>query len=167
MQSRIKRTLNTEISQAVISKRKSLWIRIVSWSMIPLIKKGDRLLVKKVALNILQPGDIICFRKGDSLVAHRIYSLGEKSKKEPVLMTKPDSKNKSCLPVFPKEVLGKAVILEHKSRKFNLSSNLLKTWSIILIASYQLHPLLSVFINASALKLLKLKVTRSIVKKFI
>lgn len=155
MKEKTKRALNIKASQVLISKKHSFWVRIVSWSMVPLVKKGDRLLIKKVTPSILRPGDIICFKRGSFLVTHRIYSISEKPNGKQVFVTKPDSKDKLDLPISSKDILGKVVVLQRRSKNFDLGRKIFKIWGMILITSHRLYPSLSVLINKLVLKILK------------
>lgn len=143
----------------------SFWVRIASWSMAPLIKKGDRLLIRKVDPGTLKPGEIICFKKGNILVTHRIYSMNKRPKKGPFFVIKPDLKDKLDLPVSSKDILGKAVVLQRRAKDFDLNKKIFRLWGMILIISYRIHPVIPVFINELTLKILKTGVARGVFKR--
>lgn len=165
-ENRIQKTLDIEISQALISKKSSSWIKIISWSMSPLIKKGDKLLVKKTNPSLLKKGEIICFKHNNFLVVHRIYDISKGFKRNLVFITKPDSNVAPLISVFSKDVIGKAIVLQRRLKRFNLESGILKEWGTILVRSYQLHPSMSIFVNKFALKALSFRTIKIIFKKF-
>ena len=65
---------------------------IISGSMEPNIKIGDIVITEKVKEN-LEIGDIISYRKGSSVITHRISQIIEKENGEKVYKTKGDNNN--------------------------------------------------------------------------
>ena len=64
----------SELWQEVIVERGTNWGQVVSDSMWPAIKKGDRVLVEKVNWNRIRFGDVIVFRKAGNLTVHRVLA---------------------------------------------------------------------------------------------
>ena len=62
----------SELWQEVVVERGTNWGQVVSESMCPVIKKGDRVLVEKVAWDRIRFGDVIVFRKAGNLTVHRV-----------------------------------------------------------------------------------------------
>lgn len=50
------------------------WLAVSGRSMLPLIRDGDHVLVE-FRPRVLGPGDVIVFRRGEQLVAHRVIRL--------------------------------------------------------------------------------------------
>jgi len=91
-------------------------------SMFPLILGGDYVLVKKVPLETIQPGDAIVFEsEAKAKICHRVVEIKEK---EGVLWFYTQGyKNNSydSHPVRQEKVLGKVVVIKHKSSILELS----------------------------------------------
>jgi signal peptidase I len=64
----------SELWEEVVIERGASWGQVVSNSMWPAIKKGDRVLVERVLWDDLRFGDIIVFRKGETLSVHRVLA---------------------------------------------------------------------------------------------
>jgi len=65
---------------------------IISGSMEPEIQIGDIVITKEVDIEELNLGDIISYRKGESVITHRITKI-EKEDEKIVITTKGDSNN--------------------------------------------------------------------------
>ncbi|MCL6636245.1 MAG: signal peptidase I [Peptococcaceae bacterium] len=82
---------------------------ILSGSMQPGIKKGDIVLMKKVAGEEVRPGDIIQFRQERIYITHRVIGVKE-SKGVKAYQTKGDAnKVPDPDPVYPQQVKGRVV----------------------------------------------------------
>jgi signal peptidase len=66
---------------------------IISGSMEPQINIGDIVVIKSVSDDELQTGDIISFKKGQSVITHRIASIDTNENGEKVIVTKGDNNN--------------------------------------------------------------------------
>lgn len=76
---------------------------VVSGSMQPAIYPGDLLVIREQAG--YQPGDIVTFIDGQSLVTHRLLGM-----KDGRLLTRGDANNTDDTPVSPEKVLGRMVL---------------------------------------------------------
>lgn len=50
----------------------SLWFRVISGSMRPLLRVGDSVYIEAAGANALQPGEIAAFETSEGLIIHRI-----------------------------------------------------------------------------------------------
>lgn len=50
----------------------AVWLRVRTASMAPAIEAGDEVLVRGVPPSALAAGDVVCVRRGDLLVVHRL-----------------------------------------------------------------------------------------------
>jgi signal peptidase I len=66
-----KEILNKEFARKGLEKKGKIWIRVEGRSMEPVIKKGEKVLVKKVLPEEVSPGDVILYEIGCHLVTHR------------------------------------------------------------------------------------------------
>ncbi len=103
--------------------------RIRSWavggSMSPCIKKGDLLVVKPIAFEEAEIGEIVAFRRDESqsvLTTHRVVQQG-KDGDQRYLITKGDRNLYRDFPlVSPVDVLGKVVGIERKGQLISLET---------------------------------------------
>ena len=102
---------------------------IRSWavgeSMSPCIKKGDLLVVKPIALEEAEIGEIVAFRREEShsvLTTHRVIQKGKERGRRYVI-TKGDRNIYRDFPlVSPVDVLGKVVGIERKGQVISLET---------------------------------------------
>ncbi len=94
-------------------------------SMSPSIKKGELLIVKPIALEEAEIGEIVAFRRDESqsvLTTHRVIQKG-KERDQRYIITKGDRNPYRDLPlVSSQEVLGKVVGIERKGRVISLET---------------------------------------------
>lgn len=74
-----------------------IFIEAKGFSMWPFLREGERLVIKKAAIEDLRIGDIILYRKDEQLVCHRLvkkekngyllYARGDNSSSAPELVT--------------------------------------------------------------------------------
>jgi len=111
---------------------------IISGSMQPELDIGDIVVVKNVEKNELKEGDIISFRKGQTVVTHRITEVLEQGN-EIQFKTKGDNNNVEDLDkVKEKDVEGKVV------QKISYLGNIVlllsdKTWIITIVLFYYVY----------------------------
>lgn len=95
--------LAQELSAAGLSFR----FQAVGQSMYPTIRNGEVLHVEPIGNSKLKRGDIILFRRGDGLKAHRIVKIGGE-----VFVTRGDSSLQADSEVGREEILGRVVAKE-------------------------------------------------------
>lgn len=66
-----------ELGRDLLDAGVSLHIEVRGWSMHPIIKDGDKIQVSPVTIDEVNVGDIVLFRSGDRLLAHRIISYSK------------------------------------------------------------------------------------------
>jgi len=97
----------------------------VGASMSPSIKKGELLIVKPIALEEAEIGEIVAFRRDESqsvLTTHRVIQKG-KERDRRYIITKGDRNPYRDLPlVSSQEVLGKVVGIERFGQVISLES---------------------------------------------
>ncbi len=97
----------------------------VGGSMSPSIKKGELLIVKPIALEEAEIGEIVAFRRDEShsvLTTHRVVQKGREHGRR-YIITKGDRNPYRDFPlVSSQEVLGKVVGLERKGRVLSLET---------------------------------------------
>jgi len=97
----------------------------VGQSMSPCIKKGELLMVKPMALEEAEIGEIVAFRRDEShsvLTTHRVIQTGKEGGHR-YLITKGDRNVYRDLPlVSPQDVLGKVTGIERNGQLISLES---------------------------------------------
>ena len=96
----------------------------VGVSMSPCIKKGDLLMVKPIAFEEAEIGEIVAFRRDESqsvLTTHRVIQKGKELGRR-YLITKGDRNLYRDFPLSPQEVFGKVVGIERKGQLISLET---------------------------------------------
>jgi signal peptidase I len=97
----------------------------VGASMSPSIKKGELLIVKPIALEEAEIGEIVAFRRDESqsvLTTHRVIQKG-KERGRRYIITKGDQNPYRDFPlVSPQEVLGKVTGIERNGQVISLET---------------------------------------------
>ena len=111
---------------------------IISGSMEPNIKIGDIVITEKVKEN-LEIGDIISYRKGSSVITHRISQIIEKENGEKVYKTKGDNNNtEDSEEIAIENIEGKVVKIIPKIGKVTilLHNKLISIIVLIILGTY-------------------------------
>jgi len=95
-------------------------IKIAGNSMLPLIVDGDGVLVEHGATEIRR-GDIIVFRYGNDLAAHRVLSI-HRGDDGPTYVTKGDNAPRSDPPLSAGEIVGRVLAIERGGRHLPLDT---------------------------------------------
>lgn len=68
-------TLNrfSELLKDSLRKCGSVWMRLEGKSMLPFLKSGTLISVRHADIKDIQIGDIAIFKKGDIIIAHRVF----------------------------------------------------------------------------------------------
>jgi len=96
-----------EISDLLI-RRQTFRFRVASWSMYPMLRKGDRLTVEPVSATSLQVGDVILYHNCGQLICHRVVALDTAGAGIRII-TRGDAAVAYDAPLLPDQVLGRVV----------------------------------------------------------
>jgi len=91
-------------------------IRAGGNSMYPFIKKGTVLIIEKVEFSTLKKGDVVVFKGGEKLIAHRLIRF-VKTENAKLLLCKGDSRSSYDAPFGADKYIGK-VIGKEKENKY-------------------------------------------------
>ena len=108
-------------------------ITVRGTSMLPLIRDGD-VLVVTFSDEKLRRGDVVLFRQGNELLAHRALNLANRTN---LLLTKGDHLLQSDPKRSREQILGKVIAVERGARKIDLQT-LDMRWTSLLIAESML-----------------------------
>jgi signal peptidase I len=101
-----------------VRQGQSLWFRVASNSMIPLMRAGDNVYIQPAQASEIRPGEIAAFETSDGLVIHRIIDHQQREDSVRLLQMS----DVELLPSWVKEqaVVGRVVSIRRKSRQVDL-----------------------------------------------
>lgn len=101
--------------------QEEFWLPVQGNSMLPLIRAGDLLVVKRSAANP-QQGEVWAFRRGDGLIAHRVLRVFPEEAGSMSYLARGDHATAPD-PIFGKEeVVGRVVAIRRGERQMRLDS---------------------------------------------
>ncbi len=118
--------INLKSACELFSKQPSSF-KVSSNCMWPFIKKGDAVLVKNCKPQELKEGEIIVYRNGDNLFAHRIIEIRENN-----FITKADMNFKKDRPISGEQIIGRVGLVKKGLFKLNLEKRFFKTINYLL-----------------------------------
>jgi signal peptidase len=104
--------LRLELAVEVARTFGSLRLRVTGTSMMPAVRPGDVLSIRRVDLRETSPGEIVLFARGGRLFAHRIVDQGGGGSRDPYLVTRGDRLLENDPPVFQSELLGRVTSID-------------------------------------------------------
>ncbi len=124
-----------------------LFFETSGFSMWPFIRQGDKLVIKKVPVDDLRPGDIILYRANNQLVCHRLVK-----KNRDFLYTRGDNSMSSPEVITQEIFIGKVVGIIRNNRMISLTgwrNRLINSFIVIIV------PLIIRFLKPIYMKLRK------------
>ncbi len=103
-------------------------------SMLPFVRDGARLTIVGADSTLLRVGDIIVYRAGNRLLAHRIVRV-DWSEAHPRLYARGDASSGLPEEVHPEQVLGLVVQVTHGTRTIDPRSTLRRAMGLAWIAA--------------------------------
>jgi len=94
------------LGEELLNEGFELQITLGGYSMSPYLSNGETVIIKKESFNSLKIGDIIVFRSGSKMIAHRIIVI-RKNKQRTALFTKGDSLVFFDKPITEERYIGK------------------------------------------------------------
>ena len=110
-----------DLTEVLLEDNKTISIRTKGYSMFPVLQPGDTCYVKKCNAEKLKKGDIIVFRDGQLLVAHRLLSI-EKKDNGYFLYTKGDNNRFNDTSFTENALSGKIESFKRNNQMHNLNS---------------------------------------------
>ncbi len=111
-----------DLAAEAIRRFGELRLRVTGTSMLPAIRPGDLLHVRRCAPDDAEPGDVVLFLRHSRLFAHRLISCTETQ-----LLTRGDGRATFDPPVTTQELLGKVVSVTRSGRSVGYS--LSQSWA--------------------------------------
>ena len=106
--------LGVELATEVVSRFGRIRLRVTGTSMLPALRPGDLLTIRRVHLEEISLGDIALVVRGKQFFAHRVRDV---RCDEPYLTTRGDRLSYNDPPVLRSELLGKVAGVERNGRK--------------------------------------------------
>ena len=89
-------------------------------SMLPILREGDRLLVKHLSPTALSRGDIVVYKWGDQYLAHRLLCIRNKNQPSCEIVAKGDNSPTRDQPFGADSLVGKVVEIGRDGRTIRL-----------------------------------------------
>ncbi len=124
----------SELASEVLGQGGDFCFGVRGTSMLPFVRGGARLTVEGVDPRVLRVGDIIVYRVGNRLLAHRIVRV-ERSGPHPSVHARGDFFSGRPEEVLPEQILGLVVQVTSGTRTMDLRSNLWRTLGLVWIAA--------------------------------
>ena len=107
--------LFSELSRELLRQGKSIRFSAPGRSMYPTIREGEAITVEPIDPAFVRPGDIVLYRSGDHVVAHRVV----RREGGPRFILRDDTWGMRDEAVSADQVLGKVVSVERGGRAVN------------------------------------------------
>jgi signal peptidase I len=107
--------------QEVVQRFGSARIRVQGSSMLPSIRPGDEIEVQPIPFHEIETGDVIAYRRGDRLFAHRVIGKDPGNNN---LITRGDSLPQADAPVLESELLGSVAAVFRNGERIDLNRSL-------------------------------------------
>jgi signal peptidase I len=127
-----------DLSLKLIEEKGKIYLRLSGFSMFPFLKEGDVALIKKVEITALKIGDVIVFKQGEKMIAHRLFEI-VKNGEHFTITTKGDTSQNND-PIFTeKEYVGKIISYNRKEKKITITTKFYELIGRIIVKTSQLN----------------------------
>lgn len=117
-------SVKCELAGELLRSSGRIRMRVSGRSMVPIIWPGDTLIISGVDDDgEFLPGEIVFFRRGDRMVAHRLIAKNE-SEGSKKLRTQGDALADADAPVSRGDLLGRVELILRKGRQFRPARHL-------------------------------------------
>ena len=106
-----------DLAEVLLEDNNTLSIRMYGLSMYPALQHGDTGLIKKCFPDEVKKGDVVVWRSGDRLVAHRLVTC-ERKEDGWCLLTRGDNNLLDDSPFTEKELAGKLISFERNGKTY-------------------------------------------------
>ena len=117
-QSKVPSSIVESLYLEALRKGQSLWFRVISNSMVPTLRIGDRVYIEPTQAKEIRIGDIAAFETADGLVIHRIVRAQQTGTSVHLLQMADVDLHASW--VEEHAVIGRITTLRHQNREIHL-----------------------------------------------
>jgi signal peptidase I len=127
-----------DFSLQLIEEKGKIYLRLSGFSMFPFLKEGDVALIKKVEINALKIGDVIVFKHGQKMIAHRLMEINQ-NEEHYTLTTKGDT-SKKIDPLFNEaDYVGKIISFNRKEKNIVITTKFYEIFGKIMVKTSRLN----------------------------
>lgn len=119
----------SELIKESIGKNGCIWMKLVGKSMLPILKSGTSIAVRKAEIKDIHIGDIVLFKKGDISIAHRVIKK-VKSDGRIFLRAKSDISFSPEPLISDEELIGKVVAFKRLGAKISVDNFIFRLFGL-------------------------------------
>ena len=151
------------LTEELIGNVAFIKLQVGGYSMFPFLKNGDIVTIKKCGIDEFKIGNVIVFKNGNKLIAHRLIKFAKVNNKKCFIL-KGDSCSKKDKIITEDFVVGKVVSFFKKGKEKSFENNYYKTLGLFIA---RFSRILTPFIIFQLWVTLKLKKNVSVIKSVI
>lgn len=110
------------VSAKLLAQGYSVRFSAPGTSMGAAIRDGEAITVAPAAPGEITRGDIVAYRRGHHVIAHRVVRCGRRDRADGAFLLRGDAAFACDAPVAPGQILGKVVSVERQGRQLSVSS---------------------------------------------
>jgi signal peptidase I len=110
-----------ELSAELLTEGIAVRFSAAGHSMHPAIRDGERITIAPVSEREVRRGDILLYRKGRGVIAHRVRRVKMESDSTRRFILRGDASVTSDEPVAAEQILGRVVAVERQGRTITLA----------------------------------------------
>jgi len=112
-----------ELTDELLNSNQRVRLKVGGYSMFPMLREGDEIIVSKCNINEIMPGDVVVFKRNTKWIAHRLLkkTTGNNST---ILITKGDSCKLNDEPFNENNLCGKVVLFYRKGKEKKINPSL-------------------------------------------
>ena len=113
-----------ELTDDLLNSNQQVRLKVSGYSMFPLLREGDEIIVSKCNIKEITPGDVVVFKRNSKWIAHRLLKIVTDNNST-TLITKGDSCKLNDQPFNENSLCGKVIYFYRKGneKKINTSFN--------------------------------------------
>ncbi len=131
--------LLADLSTELLRQGHSVRFRASGGSMHPTIRPGEHITVTPVAPSDLGLADIVLYRAGKGILAHRVVGRRRGGEGLRAFIVRGDASDSCDAPVGPAQVLGKVVLVERAGRRIALGKPRVKFFHFARLSLHRLR----------------------------
>ncbi len=131
-------SLFTEMTAELLRRGQSVRFSASGRSMCPTIREGEVITVSPVAPSEVGLADIILYRSGARVIAHRVVARQRGVEGMTAFLVRGDASENCDDPVAPTQILGKVVLVERAGRRIAVGKPGVKFFHLVCLLLHRL-----------------------------